>query len=147
VLAAVLVAAAAAVVAVAPASAPNAAKAKSINAQVTLAQLTQSGNTSKDAGEYVGTPGRRSAVLQRVVQTGQTATANGTVFTRVGKWKYRADVTVTPQPGGSLGFTGRAKITGGTGRYSDAHGHFTFTGSAPRNSNVATFQVTGTIKF
>ena len=144
----VVIVAAVVAVAVAPASAPKASKTKPINAKVTLAQLSASGNTSKDAGEYVGTPGVRSAVLQESVMSGLSGTATGTVFSRVGKWKYEATFTAAVEPGGSVSFTGSGTVTGGTGRYDDASGHFTFTGTADSPSaTVATFQTTGTIRF
>jgi hypothetical protein len=74
-------------------------------------------------------------------------TARGTVFGPRGSVKTKFSGTGTVNPDGSTSFGGSGKVTGGTGIYKGATGKFTFTGTEPKGSSVATQHIKGNIKY
>jgi hypothetical protein len=74
-------------------------------------------------------------------------TARGVVFGPRGSIKTKFSGTGTVNPDGSTSFGGSGKVTGGTGIYKGATGKFSFTGTEPKDSTVATQHVKGKIKY
>lgn len=67
----------------------------------------------------------------------------------LGSIKFKATATWTVNPNATESYTGKLKVTGGSGLYRNAHGTVNVAGDAPANgnSNVATISVTGKITY
>jgi hypothetical protein len=74
-------------------------------------------------------------------------TSKGVSFGPRGSLKASFTGTGTLNADGSTSFSGSGKITGGTGIYKGATGTLSFTGSAAKDSTVATQHVTGKLKY
>jgi hypothetical protein len=76
-----------------------------------------------------------------------TLTSRAVGFGPKGSFRAKLSGTGKLNPDGSTSFSGSGKITGGTGIYKGATGKFSFTGTAPKGSTVATQHVKGKIKY
>ncbi len=74
-------------------------------------------------------------------------TSKGVSFGPRGSLKAKFAGTGNLNADGSTSFSGSGKITGGTGIYKGASGTLSFTGSAPKDSTVATQRITGKLKY
>lgn len=84
------------------------------------------------------------SVVQHVTFTSPSVfTAKFTVFYAHGTFKGTDSGSAIVNEQGSATFSGTGKVTGGTGTLRGARGSFTFTGSSPSGSTVATFKITG----
>ena len=101
----------------------------------------------KWAGEVVGKPAGRSALVLISTATGQNATGKAIQYTKRGTIVATTANRIEPQPDGSTRFPGTFKITGGTGRYRGATGSGTFEGVVPADSNVLQATLKGKIRY
>jgi hypothetical protein len=109
------------------------------------------GNRQTTAGLVSGDPighGVESISDKVTSATSTTVTFKGTIaiYTTHGIMTGTIHIQVTPTSNGATA-TGDGKIIGGTGRYTRAHGKFTFAGSESPNSSVFVSRVTGTVSF
>ena len=107
-------------------------------------------NQNVYAGPISNAPLGRGAAVVRV--TGNTPEGAfivvGTAFFDKGTLKIRFTDTATQNPDGSITFTSTdGRITGGTGRYRNATGRFTFNGSAPSIDATQTHTLNGSVTF
>jgi hypothetical protein len=101
----------------------------------------------KWAGEVVGKPAGRSAIVLTNTAAGGNATGKATLYTKNGTILATTANKIEPQPDGSIRFPGTFKVTGGTGRYRGATGSGTFEGVVPANSAVLTASLKGKIRY
>jgi hypothetical protein len=150
-----VLAALAALVAVSPVAGAAAKKHKAKNHSVTATvknvSVEQTGNpplsgTSTNAGLVTSSLGN-GAITGTTTYAAPNFSSTETVFLAHGTFKGTLKGTGTLNPDGSISFSGTGKVTGGTDSYKGAKGSVTFTGSEPKNSNVATFNVTGKVKY
>jgi|SRR4051794_25057997 hypothetical protein len=143
-----LAAAVALFVVIVPGATGAAKKTRTLDATVHMATIGDNGSSGrKFAGEFVGTPLRRAALLFRNTLTGSTSDGKAVLYTKRGTIKATATNEIQPQPDGSVKFPGTFKITGGTGRYRGATGSGTFDGNQPANSTVIEATFKGKIRY
>lgn len=142
-----LVLALAAALLVVPAAA-GAATTHAIQAKLHMAVIGPNGQTGNTyAGELVGKPFGRAALVARNTVSGSTSTGKVVVYTAGGKIFAIIKNEIQPQPDGSVRFPGSFKITGGTGRYKGATGSGTFEGVLPANSTIFAFTLKGKLRY
>ena len=112
------------------------------------------GTRDTDSGILDGKLSGRSVGRAAFYQTstwgpGLTLVGSGRVFNPLGSIKFKATATWTVNPNATESYTGKLKVTGGSGLYRNAHGTVNVAGDAPANgnSNVATISVTGKITY
>jgi hypothetical protein len=143
-LAGVLALVLAAAVSSSPAFARSTVRAK---LNVELAAVSMSGNRTVEAGTVTGTFGDGAIILHNTI-SGLRATSTGTVWYSKGTIDVKAAVKATMQPDGSFVFSGKGRVTGGTGKFSSASGRLTVTGSIPPNDTVhSMFTITSTLSY
>lgn len=119
-----------------------------VNETARMAVISPAGSSSiKWAGELVGKPGRRSAIVLNSTRTGSTAAGKAIQYTKQGAIFATTQNTIEPQPDGSTHFPGTFKITGGTGKYRGATGGGKFDATLPANSTVLEAKLTGKIRY
>ena len=79
--------------------------------------------------------------------TSSSFTGKVTSFGPRGSLKGTATGSGSINSDGSVSFSGSGKIRGGTGAYKGARGSFTFTGSIPPGSDIATQHITGRVRY
>jgi hypothetical protein len=113
-----------------------------------MAVISESGASPiKWAGEVVGKPTGRSALVLTSTAAGQNATGKAVLYTKHGTVVATTANRIEPQPDGSVRFPGTFKVIRGTGRYRGATGGGTFEGVLPANSNVLTAKLDGKIRY
>jgi hypothetical protein len=123
-------------------------KSHALSSTARMAVISESGASPvKWAGEVVGTPVGRSAIVLQSTATGSTATGKAVLYTKNGTITATTANTIEPQPDGSVHFPGTFKVTRGTGRYRGATGGGKFDGTVPANSSVLTAKLTGKIRY
>jgi hypothetical protein len=110
------------------------------------------GNKQTTAGLVSGNPfghGVESISDKVASATSTTFKFKGTItiYTTHGNINATINFTVTPASSGGATGTGGGNITGGSGRYIAAHGHYTFTGNEAANSSVFVSHVIGTVTY
>ena len=118
-----------------------------VNETARMAVISPSGAPLKWAGEVVGKPGRRSALVLQSNATGSNATGKAIQYTKQGAIIATTANTIEPQADGSTRFPGTFKIVGGTGKYRGATGGGKFDGVLPANSTVLEAKLTGKIRY
>lgn len=124
---------------------------QSLNGTVKLAELSHTGTppingTAVEAGTYKGKAGNGAI-------TGTTSYAAPKFTAKLRTYNLKGTIVTTStgagqlNPDGSVSFSGTGKVVGGTGRYRGATGSFTFSGSQPKDSSVATFTIKGSYKY
>jgi hypothetical protein len=134
---------------VAPAATAQAAKkTRTMTGSVHLAVIGENGeNGSAFAGELVGKPVRRAAVILRNEITGSTSNGKAVIYAKHGTIRANVVNELQPQPDGSVNLPGTFKITGGTGRYRGATGSGTFQALLPANSTIYEATISGKIRY
>ncbi len=134
-------------------AAPAQAASHSIDSTIKLSVVEQTGSpgvsgTAQYAGTFKGALGS-GATVGNIVYPGPVGafTATFKIYLNKGTLTGTLDGTGSPAPGGGLNYTGSGEITKGNGKYKGAHGKFTFTGSQPSDSPVATQLVKGSVKY
>lgn len=112
------------------------------------------GTRETDSGILDGKLSGRSVGRAAFYQTstwgpGLTLAGSGRVFNPLGSIKFKATATFTVNPNATESYTGQLKVTGGTGRYRNAHGTVKVAGNAPADgdSDAATISLTGKISY
>jgi hypothetical protein len=108
-----------------------------------LRYIKHSGSQLLEEGSAQGDlPGRMRANLS----LGATFTASFTIYTHGGT--ITGHGTATPHGAGlDEHFSGTLTVTGGTGRYSHAHGHAGLTGTFNRRTYAVTLQTSGSLTY
>ena len=133
-----------AVVSWSPASARTTVRAK---LTVELAAVSMSGNRTVEAGTVTGTFGDGAIILHNTI-SGLKANSTGTLWYTKGTIDVKAAVEAAMRPDGSLVFSGKGRVTGGTGKFSSGRGRLTVRGSIPPNDTVhSTFTIAGTLTY
>jgi hypothetical protein len=101
----------------------------------------------KWAGEALGKPGGRTAILLNSTATGSNAVGKAIQYTKQGAIIATTANKIEPQPDGSTHFPGTFKVTGGTGKYRGATGGGTFDATLPANSTVLVAKLKGKIRY
>jgi hypothetical protein len=123
-------------------------KNHALNMTARMAVISESGaSPTKWAGEVVGKPAGRSALVLTSTAVGQDATGKAVLYTKHGTIVATTANRIEGQPDGSVRFPGTFKIIRGTGRYRGATGSGTFDGVVPANSDVLTGTLTGKIRY
>jgi hypothetical protein len=130
-----------------PGVADSAAKKKhKVDVSVKAAVVGTSGNSNIVAGTLSGPPAGAGAVVYRSTPSGSDVAARYTAFYKRGTLRGTSLLTATPQPDGSVSFSGTLQIKGGTGRYRGAKGKdLKVTGTLA--NNVITFHITGSVRY
>ena len=110
------------------------------------------GNKQTSAGLVSGKPfgDAVDSISDKVTAvTSTTVTFAGaiTIYTTHGTINGPIKIKIKPTAHGGATGTGIVKITGGTGRYTGAHGAATFTGAESANSPVFVSHATGTVSY
>lgn len=110
------------------------------------------GNNQTTAGLISGKPfgnGVESITDKVTAVTSTTITFAGTItiYTTHGTINGKITIKIKPASSGGATGTGTGNITGGTDRYTRAHGAFTFTGAESANSTVFVSHATGTVSY
>ena len=110
------------------------------------------GTKETDAGIFSGTiSGKptKGAVYQTATWgPGLTLTATGSAFDASGSIRGRASAKFTTHPGGALTYTSTLTVTGGTGRYKNAHGTLRLSGAVLlSDSDAASLHLAGSITY
>jgi hypothetical protein len=133
---------------VVPAATGATKKKRDLQATVHMAVIGPNGQSgSQFAGEFVGRPLGKAALLFQNTVTGTTSNGKGVLYTKHGTIRATATNEVQPQPDGSAKLPGTFKITGGTGRYRGATGGGTFDGVVPANSTIFEVTFKGKIRY
>jgi hypothetical protein len=123
-------------------------KTRALNATARMAVISEPGaRPVKWAGEVVGRPAGRSAIVLQSTANGPNATGNAVLYTKKGTIRATTANTIELQADGSTRFPGTYKIVGGTGRYRGATGGGKFEGVVPANSNVLEATLDGKIRY
>ena len=123
-------------------------KRHAISATLHMATIGDNGpNGSTYAGEVVGKPTGRSALVARNTVTGGHSSGRAVLYAKTGTLVATLDNDIQGQPDGSVRFPGTFKITGGTGRYRGATGSGTLNGVLPANSSVYEFTLKGKVRY
>ena len=115
-----------------------AAKKKSLNVNTTAEALileTSSAGESTVLGDVQGSLGK--GVLRYVTKPAQglTQDAAGTLFTKKGSITGKGQITLMPQPDGSIKTEGAVDVTSGTGAYKGFKGPLEVDGVIPADEN------------
>ena len=127
-------------------SAVAATAERPVTEQIDLSLMKRTGTTKfEHKGRATGTI--KGSVRSKITITNSVVLrGTATITTPSGKLKMRLSGRAR-----SLGtkprFTGDAKMTGGTGRYADAHGTGRFTGVVNRSTWHATIKATGSFSY
>ena len=130
------------------AGAPGATKKKrrSVDLVVKAARVATTGDSNTVAGTFSGPPFGVGAVVYKTRPAGADTAATYKAYTSKGTLRGTTLVTPTPQPDGSISFTGTLQVAGGTGRYRGARGKdLSVTGTF--KDNVFTFQIKGKVRY
>jgi hypothetical protein len=125
--------------------APRAHTARTVNATDTanLRYIKHSGSQLLEEGAAQGTlPG----TMHARASLGATFTASFTIYTHGGT--ITGHGTATPHGSGlDESFAGTLTVTGGTGRYSHAHGHASFSGTFNRRTYAIVLKTKGSLSY
>ena len=134
----------------------DAAKRRSHRADATLsvATISQQG-TPPAPGSSVTSAGKVSgSSFGAGAFTGDVVYGSDLSFTGPGRFFFKRGTIASTLTGfaranadGSATFSGSGRFTGGTARYRGARGEFTFAGTLPPGSQIATYTVTGSVKY
>lgn len=132
-------------------AAAQGATRQSLNGTVKLAEISRTGSpplngTTVQAGTYSGVLGR-GAITGRTKYAAPKFTGKLRSFNTKGTIVTTTTGSGTLNPDESVSFSGTGKVISGTGRYRGAKGSFTFSGTQPKDSNVATFTIKGSFKY
>jgi hypothetical protein len=140
----------AACLALSPALVPGAmaAKTRALKGTLHMAIIGNNGDNGRVfAGEMIGKPIPRSAVILRNKVEGTTSTGTATVYAKRGTIRASVKNEIQPQPDGSASLPGTFKVLGGTGAYRGATGNGTFTGTLPAGSTIFEVKLVGKIRY
>jgi len=138
----------AACLALVPATGAQAAKTRTLTGSLHMAIIGNNGDTGRVfAGELLGTPIPRSAVILRNKVEGSTSTGVAVVYAKRGTIRARVVNEIQPQPDGSASLPGTFRVLGGTGAYKGATGSGSFTGTLPANSTIFEVELEGKIRY
>jgi hypothetical protein len=138
----------AAVLALVSVAAGATTKSHPLDATARMAVISPDGASPvKWAGEVVGKPAGRSAIVLKSTANGSDATGKATLYAKKGTIRATTANKIEPQPDGSVRFPGTFKIVGGTGRYRGATGSGTFDAAVPPNSNVLEATLKGKVRY
>jgi hypothetical protein len=134
------------------AASPAQAARYSLDETVTIAVLQSTGSppvsgTSHYAGTVEGDLGSGAIVGTNVFGPVPNFEGPLRVFYKKGSLKGKLAGSGTPNPDGSISFSGTGTITKGTGKYKGAKGKFSFSGTQAADATVTTFEVTGSVKY
>src|SRR5919202_6072651 len=119
-----------------------------VQATLKMARIGPNGpNGSTFAGELVGKPTGRAAVVIRDTDSGSTSTGRAVVYARAGTIVVSTKNEIQAQPNGSVRFPGTFKVLDGTRRYKDATGRGTFDGVLRANGTVVTLKLKGKARY
>ena len=125
-----------------------AAKTRALKGTLHLAIIGNNGDNGRVfAGEMIGKPIPRSAVIVRNKVEGTTSTGTATVYAKRGTIRASVNNEIQPQPDGSASLPGTFKVLGGTGVYRGATGNGTFTGTLPAGSTIFEVKLDGKIRY
>jgi formylmethanofuran dehydrogenase subunit C len=134
-----------ALLAIVGSSAPDALAAHTLKATDTahLRYVSAAGSLLSEEGSASGTlPGK----MRASVNVGATISGNFTISTQGGTIKGHG--SATPHGSGTFeSFAGSIIVTGGTGRFANAHGHTGLYGTFNRSTYALTVQTTGTLSY
>lgn len=123
-------------------------KSHALDMTARMAVISESGaRPIRWAGEVVGKPTGRSALILNSAAVGQDATGKAVLYAKRGTIVATTANRIEPQPDGSVRFPGTFKVVGGTGRYRGATGGGTFEGNLPANSDVLVAELNGKIRY
>jgi hypothetical protein len=123
-------------------------KSHPLNATARMAVISPDGASPiKWAGEVLGKPAGRSAVVLTSTATGSDAKGTATLYSKKGTLRATTANKIEPQPDGSTHFPGTFKIVGGTGKFRGARGSGTFDAVVPANSNVLEATLKGNVRY
>jgi hypothetical protein len=134
---------------VASGSASGAArKNHAVNATLRMARIGDNGPSgSTFAGEIVGKPTGRAAMVIRNTVTGSSSVGKAIEYAKRGTIIATLKNEIQPQPDGSVKIPGTFKVIGGTGRYRGATGGGSFDGTLPANGTVFEVKLNGKIRY
>ena len=116
-----------------------------------ISGMPPANGSDKDAatldGKFCGKRFRGAARSVNKYPTLGTVTSKGRSFGPSGSVKYKLSGTGTLNSDGSISFSGSGKVRGGTARYKLAKGSFSFSGTQPAGSTVASLRIKGKIKY
>jgi hypothetical protein len=143
-----LVLALASALAVVPSATGATTRTHALQATLHMAVIGPNGtNGNTYAGELVGKPTGRAALVARNTVSGSTSTGKVVEYAAAGKIFATIKNEIQPQADGSVRFPGSFKITGGTRRYKGATGSGTFEGVLPANSTIFEFTLKGKLRY
>lgn len=123
-------------------------KSHALDMSARMAVISESGvSPIRWAGEVVGKPTGRSALILNSAAVGQDATGKGVLYAKRGTIVATTANRIEPQPDGSVRFPGTFKVIRGTGKYRGATGGGTFEGVLPPNSDILTVTLEGKIRY
>jgi hypothetical protein len=138
----------AACLALVPAAGASAAKTRTLAASLHMAIIGNNGDNGRVfAGELVGRPIPRSAVILRNKVEGSTSTGVAVLYAKRGTIRARVINEIQPQPDGSASLPGTFRVLGGTGAYKGVTGSGTFSGTLPANSTIFDIDLEGKIRY
>lgn len=130
------------------ASGAPAKKTRSFSGSVHMAVIGQNGdNGFIFAGELVGKPIPRAALILRNKVEGSTSTGTAIVYAKRGTLRGTFTNQIEPQPDGSANLPGTFKITAGTGAYKGATGSGKFDAKLPAGSSTYEATLTGKLRY
>jgi hypothetical protein len=131
-----------------PSVAGSAAKKKKHKVDITVqaAVVGTQGDSNTVAGTLSGAPGGSGAVVYKTKPAGADLAASYTAFYAKGTLRGTTLVTATPQPDGTVSFTGTLQVKSGTGRYRGAKGKDLKIEGKSAN-NILTFHITGSVRY
>jgi hypothetical protein len=139
-----LLAVVAGLVAVPIATGATASRSHAVQLTLHMASIGQfSGNGVIFAGEVVGRPTGRSALVLRNTISSSSGSGTAVLYAKRGTLRVTTKNEFQQQPDGSIRVPGSFKIVDGTGRYRNATGRGTFTRSLPANSTIFEIKLKG----
>jgi hypothetical protein len=130
------------------ASGAPAKKTRALTGTLHMAVIGPNGdNGNVYAGELLGKPVPRSAVILRNTVEGSTSNSKAIAYAKRGTIRATSINQIEPQPDGSIKFPGTFKIVGGTGAYRGATGSGTLNGVLPAGSTVLEVKLDGKIHY
>ena len=126
----------------------SAARTHAVDSTVVSSQVATIGGYAVDAGRVKPKKGAEGAALIRTKSTGaNTLALKFKTFFPAGMQQGAGSLTFTPQPNGTVIFTGSGHYTGGTGRFKGVSGHVKINGTLDTATGLTTARVTGTAKY
>ncbi len=118
-----------------------------VTQRITTLYSTTSGQTNVGTsdGSIAGSSVHGALRATSTSSSASTFTATGTLFYQSGTLSYTLDGKITRKPNGSFTVSGSGTFTGGSSRFSGAHGSFSFSGAKPAHS-FETWKLVGTVR-